>query len=125
MEKSNPSLKETLRVGLEVSDVVPLETQVAGHGSCNDGKAGLLKHKSGLVLKPMQAPPRGTREVRSQVFSFRLELNMFLKVKFYQHLYSSIQEADVRMRNLAPKFFGTENVKMSNGEMNEFIVLGW
>ena len=29
------------------------------------------------------------------------------------------------MRNLAPKFFGTENVKMSNGEMNEFIVLGW
>ena len=108
MEKSNTSLKETLRVGLEVSDVVPLETQVAGHGSCNDGKAGLLKHKSGFVLKPMQSPPRGAREV-----------------KFYQHLYSSVQEDDIRMRNLAPKFFGTENVKMANGEMNEFIVLGW
>jgi len=106
LEKSNTSLKETLRVGLEVSDVVPLETQVAGHGSCNDGKAGLLKHKSGFVLKPMQAPPRGAREV-----------------KFYQHLYSSVQEDDIRMRNLAPKFFGTENVKMANGEMNEFIVL--
>ena len=60
--------------------VAPLETQVAGHGLENDGQRyfakfpagykefqhlfrGLLVHEFGFVLKPVQAPPRGTREV--------------------------------------------------------------
>ena len=97
------------------------------------GRPRLLQWwEGGAVETQVRASPeadagstQGDERGEVQVFSFRLELNMFLKVKFYQHLYSSRQEADVRMRNLAPKFFGTENVKMSNGEMNEFIVLGW
>ena len=104
LEKCQTSLKETLRLGLQASDVSPLETQIAGHGS---GDSGMLEHQSGLVLKPVQAPPRGLREVT-----------------FYQGLYSSLREDDLRMRNFAPKYFGTENVKMSNGEFSEFIVLG-
>ena len=103
-EKSQQSLKETLGLGLQVSQVSPLETQIAGHGS---GESGMLEHESGLVLKPVQAPPRGLREAR-----------------FYQNLYNSALEEDVRMRSFAPKYFGTENVKMANGEFSEFIVLG-
>ena len=57
LEKANTGLKDTLGLGLEVCDVVPLDTQIAGHGSCDDGKAGMLKHKSGIVLKPIQPPP--------------------------------------------------------------------
>ena len=104
LEKPKTSLKETLRLGIEASDVSPLDTQVAGHGS---GHSGMLKHESGLVLKPVQPPPRGPREV-----------------EFYQTLYSSTKEDHVKLKNFAPKFFGTENVKMSNGEFSEFIVLG-
>jgi len=103
LEKSQSSLKETLRFGILCSDVSPLETQIAGHGS---GHSGMLKHESGFVLKPVQPPPRGPREVN-----------------FYETLYSSSLPDHIRMRNFAPKFFGTENVKMSNGEVSEFIVL--
>ena len=63
-----------------VHTVSPLQTQIAGHGSENDGQRyfsrwtqgttaidvlarGLLVHESGFVLKPVQAPPKGTREV--------------------------------------------------------------
>lgn len=102
-EKPQQRLKEALSLDLQVSEVCPLETQIAGHGS---GESGMLEHESGFVLKPVQAPPRGLREV-----------------KFYQNLYNSARDEDARMRSFAPKYYGTVNIKMANGDCSEFIVL--
>ena len=64
-------------------------------------------HESGFVLKPVQAPPKGAREVA-----------------FYQTISTSSEETDVMFKDLTAKFFGTESVKMSNGEHCEYLVLG-
>jgi len=106
LEQPKHTLKKTLNIVISASDVCPLETQIAGHGSCNDGKRGLLKHESGFVLKPVQAPPRGGREIT-----------------FYQTISSSTIPTDVKMAELTAKFFGTESVNMINGELCEYLVL--
>ena len=107
--QSKQSLKQTLKVGLiQVTDVTPLETQIAGHGSCDDGLSGMLQHSQGFVLKPVQPPPRGQREV-----------------DFYINMSASTAEDDVRFRELTPKFYGVEQIKMKNGEENQFLMLGF
>jgi len=106
LDQPKHTLKKTLNIVINASDVCPLETQIAGHGSCNDGKRGLLKHESGFVLKPVQAPPRGAREIA-----------------FYQTISSSTVATDIKMATLTAKFFGTESVKMTNGESCEYLVL--
>lgn len=106
LEEPKHTLKKTLNIVIKASDVCPLETQIAGHGSCNDGQRGLLMHESGFVLKPVQAPPKGAREV-----------------SFYQTISTSSVETDVMFKDLTAKFFGTESVKMSNGEHCEYLVL--
>jgi len=106
LEQPKHTLKKTLKIVFKASDVCPLETQIAGHGSCNDGQRGLLMHESGFVLKPIQAPPKGTREV-----------------SFYQTIATSSVSTDIQFRSLTAKFFGTESVMMSTGEYCEYLVL--
>ena len=38
LEDPKHTLKQTLNIVIKASDVIPLETQIAGHGSCNDGQ---------------------------------------------------------------------------------------
>lgn len=106
LEEPKHTLKKTLNIVIKASDVCPLETQIAGHGSCNDGQRGLLMHESGFVLKPVQAPPKGAREV-----------------SFYQTISTSSISTDIQFETLTAKFFGTESVKMSSGENCEYLVL--
>jgi len=106
LEEPKHTLKQTLNIVIKASDVCPLETQIAGHGSCNDGQRGMLMHESGFVLKPVQVPPKGSREVN-----------------FYQNISTSTIETDRQFKALTAKFFGTESVKLSNGENSEYLVL--
>merc|ERR1712127_368519 len=84
------------------------ETQIAGHGSENDGQRGLLRHESGFVLKPVQAPPKGLREVA-----------------FYLNMAASEHPVDRELQELIPKFYGTESVSIQNGVvgLSEYLVL--
>lgn len=106
LEDPKHTLKQTLNIVIKASDVIPLETQIAGHGSCNDGQRGMLKHESGFVLKPVQGPPKGLREVT-----------------FYQTISTSTTETDSKFKALTAKFFGTDSVKLSNGDHSEYLVL--
>jgi len=106
LEDPKHTLKQTLNIVIKASDVIPLETQIAGHGSCNDGQRGMLLHESGFVLKPVQAPPKGLREVT-----------------FYQTISTSTTETDSKFKALTAKFFGTDSVKLSNGDHSEYLVL--
>jgi len=106
LEEPTHTLQKTLNISIESSEVIPLETQIAGHGSCNDGKRGLLRHGSGLVLKPVQAPPKGRREVA-----------------FYQKLSTSSNETDIQFKSLTAKYFGTKSVTLSSGDVIEYLVL--
>jgi hypothetical protein len=44
LEEPKHTLKQTLNIVIKASDVCPLETQIAGHGSCNDGQRWVSKH---------------------------------------------------------------------------------
>ena len=73
----------------------PFTVQIAGHGSEeNDGHCGFLVRRSdGRLLKPLQAPPKGDREL-----------------SFYRGLYSPDADAvDLRFRRIVPGFHGTES----------------
>lgn len=94
LDEPRHTLKKTLKIEIKSSDVKPLLTQIAGHGSNNDGRRGLLMHESGLVLKPVQAPPKGTREV-----------------SFYQQLSTSESPVDLTLTSLTARFYGTESVR--------------
>jgi len=106
LEQPKHTLKKTLNICLEPSEEIsPLETQIAGHGSCNDGQRGMFQHK-GFVLKPVQASPRGPREV-----------------SFYRGLTGSTSQDDLKMLEITARFYGVETVRMTGGEMCEFLVL--
>ncbi|XP_062580007.1 inositol polyphosphate multikinase-like [Saccostrea cucullata] len=69
----------------------PLDNQVAGHQN-TEGKIGCLLHEDGTILKPVQCPPKGQREV-----------------EFYQELFSEQKSDDkvlLQLRDLVPKFHG-------------------
>jgi len=106
IEKRNKGLKDTLKVGFQSSEVSPLETQIAGHGSCDDGLDGMLQHHLGFVLKPVQPPPRGDREV-----------------DFYRKISSSNHKDDVSFRQMTPRFHGVENIVKEDGSKSQYLVL--
>ena len=87
---------------------MPLPTQIAGHGSEGDGEKGFLKRPDGRLLKPVQAPPRGRREL-----------------DFYKKINSSKDPIDVKLRKCIPEFFGVEKVGFRNGitVTEEFLIL--
>ena len=89
----------------------PFTVQIAGHGSeQDDGHWGFLKRQSdGRLLKPLQAPPKGQREV-----------------DFYRRINSTeADETDLRFRAIMPAFFGTESLDRVNGVLlaDEYLVL--
>lgn len=106
LDEPKHTLKRTLNIEIRASEVRPLLTQIAGHGSENDGRRGLLMHESGLVLKPVQDPPKGTREVA-----------------FYNHLSNSTDPVDMRLARLTAKFFGTESVRQAELGVSDYLVL--
>jgi len=109
LEEPRSSLKKGFNIEVRsVHTVSPLQTQIAGHGSENDGQRGLLVHESGFVLKPVQAPPKGTREVA-----------------FYQSINSSDDEVDQQLVQLTARFYGTQAVKVQNGVvgLSDYLVL--
>ncbi|GLH12419.1 Kinase [Gryllus bimaculatus] len=85
---------------------VPLEYQVAGH-TFGDGKSelGMLKRKDGLVLKPIEKPVYGEREL-----------------KFYQELQKATDPISVALRSFVPEFHGATVLKMQEKDVR-FIVL--
>ena len=50
--------------------LMPLQTQIAGHGSEGNGQRAILKREDGKLLKPVQPPPKGPREAK-----FYLDIN--------------------------------------------------
>ena len=76
----------------------PHPTQIAGHGSEDDGEKGFLKRPDGRLLKPVQAPPRGRREL-----------------DFYKRINASKDPTDLRLKQCIPQFFGIEKVGFING----------
>ncbi|XP_021922265.1 inositol polyphosphate multikinase isoform X2 [Zootermopsis nevadensis] len=87
-------------------NTLPMENQVAGH-SFGDGKntLGMLKHKDGYVLKPIEKPAYGEREI-----------------KFYQDLQSANDAVSVELKKLVPKFLGTTTLKINEKDV-KFIIL--
>ena len=86
----------------------PLPTQIAGHGSEDDGEKGFLKRPDGRLLKPVQAPPRGKREL-----------------DFYKRINASKDPTDLRLKQCIPQFFGVEKMGFINGITitEEFLIL--
>jgi len=79
--------------------------QVAGHGSWDDA-ARMLIDKEGCILKPVQAPPRGEREVA-----------------FYETITNSTDPGVHAFEKYTPKFFGVKTRRNSKGEETEFLVI--
>lgn len=88
--------------------LMPLPTQIAGHGSEGDGQRAILKREDGKLLKPVQPPPKGPREA-----------------KFYLDINASKDPIDILIRQHIPKFFGIEQVGFTNGitVTEDFLVL--
>ncbi|PNF25111.1 hypothetical protein B7P43_G02042 [Cryptotermes secundus] len=82
-------------------NTVPLENQVAGH-SFGDGKntLGMLKHKDGYVLKPIEKPVYGEREI-----------------KFYEDLQSATDNVSVELRKFVPKYLGTTTLRINEKDV--------
>ena len=67
----------------------------------------MLQHHLGFVLKPVQPPPRGDREV-----------------DFYRKISSSNHKDDVSFRQMTPRFHGVENIVKEDGSKSQYLVLG-
>ena len=89
-----------VQITFEMSIMKPFEEQVAGHGLV-DGSI-LLKHPDGRVLKPQQAPPKGTRELA-----------------FYQNMVNPTDPDDLMISRVVPQFYGLAK----NERGDEFLVL--
>ncbi|XP_073690677.1 inositol polyphosphate multikinase-like [Garra rufa] len=70
---------------------VPFSHQVAGH-KCGINNTGVLQHPDGTILKQLQAPPRGPREMNFYTQVFAKDCTDKRLLELQQHL---------------PKFFGT------------------
>lgn len=117
-EAPHPSLRKTIKFEIKLDKVKPLETQVAGHGSKGQGHigngeidetenhCGMLLHEEGFVLKPVQGPPKGKREI-----------------EFYQHISSSPHPVDLQFYNLVPKFYGTERLQDDSLSHKQYLIL--
>ncbi|KAF4525751.1 hypothetical protein B566_EDAN002011 [Ephemera danica] len=83
-----------------------LESQVAGH-AFNDSKPriGLLINEQGHVLKPIEGPVRGTREVN-----------------FYKQIQSSDDPIIQELKSFVPAYYGTKKLPWNEEEV-DYIVL--
>ncbi|XP_036428099.1 inositol polyphosphate multikinase [Colossoma macropomum] len=77
--------------GPRLNGCVPLSHQVAGHKYGVD-KVGILQHPDGTVLKQLQPPPRGPREMQFYSMVYAEDCHDPCLLTLQQHL---------------PKFFGT------------------
>lgn len=84
--------------------VEPIQ-QVAGHGSWDDS-ARMLIDKEGCILKPVQAPPRGEREIA-----------------FYETITNSTDTGVHAFEKFTPKYFGVKTRRNSQDEESEFLVI--
>ena len=104
------SLQKIIKFRIRVDNVRPLDTQVAGHGSEDrqnkGGSRGMLVHEDGFVLKPVQAPPKGEREV-----------------DFYHYISTSPHLIDREFYSYLPKFYGTESMKDDSLVQQQFLIL--
>ncbi|XP_042593359.1 inositol polyphosphate multikinase [Cyprinus carpio] len=82
----NGSVKQVLLDGC-----VPFSHQVAGH-KCGINNTGVLQHPDGTILKQLQAPPRGPREMNFYTQVFAKDCTDKRLLDLQQHL---------------PKFYGT------------------
>uniref|UniRef100_A0A1B6DQ49 Kinase n=1 Tax=Clastoptera arizonana TaxID=38151 RepID=A0A1B6DQ49_9HEMI len=87
-------------------NIVPLDNQVAGH-SFKDGKfmIGMLKHKDGFVLKPVNRPEQGKREIA-----------------FYESFQTTSDPILLKFKEFIPEFRGTTNL-IINGKSITFLKL--
>ena len=109
LEECKSSLKQRLKVDHQTSeeDVTALTSQAGGHGAGEEGKAGLLVSGQDHVLKPVQSPPRGPREIA-----------------FYEKISTSNDPECQKWRDLAPHFFGFETVYKEDRTSSQYLVLG-
>ncbi|XP_065152139.1 inositol polyphosphate multikinase [Paramisgurnus dabryanus] len=87
MKKRNKEFEAIVRM----DGCVPFSNQVAGH-KCGINNTGVLQHPDGTILKQLQPPPRGPREML-----------------FYKQVYAK-DCTDVKLLDLQqhlPKFYGT------------------
>jgi len=91
----------------EMSHLKPFSAQIAGHGMV-DGKI-FMKTPDGRILKPVQAPPKGDREIG-----------------FYKRLAASGDPVDARILRVVPEFFGVGHATAKNGKVTteEYLILG-
>jgi len=88
------------------TEVVPLP-QVAGHGAWDKSQA-ILTNKEGCILKPIQPPPRGDREV-----------------KFYENVATTTDPEIAKFAKFIPQYFGTCTKKDSRFMMIENLTKGF
>ena len=113
MEEANhlrPWRKRTLQiistdVWKKETEVSPLP-QVAGHGSWDKSQA-ILTNKAGCILKPIQPPPRGDREV-----------------KFYENVNTSEDPEVAKFLRFIPSYFGNCTKKDDKFMMIENLTQG-
>ncbi|KAM7382232.1 hypothetical protein PAMA_012883 [Pampus argenteus] len=86
-----PAAKEKSGQRAHLNGCVPLSHQVAGHKYGVD-KVGILQHPDGTVLKQLQPPPRGPREMQ-----------------FYSMVYAEdcCDPCLLELQNNLPKYYGT------------------
>ena len=63
--------------------LMPLATQIAGHGSEGDGKRPILKREDGKILKPIQPPPKGPREANFYLGQDHHMFSRFLNLQIF------------------------------------------
>lgn len=80
---------------------VPFSHQVAGH-KCGINNTGVLKHPDGTILKQLQPPPRGPREMHFYTQVYAKDCTDTRLLELQQHL---------------PKFYGTWSPRESPHEL--------
>lgn len=106
VEEPSTSIKKTINPKISPDKVRPLDTQVAGHGTGNKiSHRGMLIYE-GFVLKPAQAPPKGTREI-----------------EFYKNVSNSFHPIDVKLYSLMPKFYGVEDLSRDGVSQSQYLIL--
>jgi len=107
-EEPKLSIKKLVAGSIQDTDKLkPLETQVAGHGTGDKiSHRGMLHHENGFVLKPAQAPPKGTREI-----------------EFYETISRSSNPIDAKLYSFMPKFYGTEKISIDGLPHSHYLVL--
>lgn len=106
LEECKSSLKRRLKVETSVTEVTALASQAGGHGAGEEGKVGLLVSGLDHVLKPVQNPPRGPREVA-----------------FYEKISTSNDPELEQWRDHAPHFHGLETVTKEDGTTAQYLIL--